>query len=178
VLVFWDESGVSLLPVVRRTWAPRGITPVIRHRFKWKRVSLAAALCYGSRGGGAAVAFHRSPDAYDTDSLIQALGELRGFLGGQKATLLWDGLPAHRSKAMGAWLRRQRSWLVVERLPGYAPELNPVECVWANLKGQEFANYAADTLHDLTQQARRGITRVRRRPRLLFAFLDRTGLSL
>jgi hypothetical protein len=61
---------------------------------------------------------------------------------------------------------------------GYAPELNPVEGVWANLKGQEFANYAADTLDDLTQHARRGITRVRRRPRLLFAFLDRTGLSL
>jgi acyl-CoA synthetase (AMP-forming)/AMP-acid ligase II len=44
-----------------------------------------------------------------------------------KATLLWDGLPAHRSHAMGAWLGRQRSWLVVEPLPGYAPELNPVE---------------------------------------------------
>jgi hypothetical protein len=50
--------------------------------------------------------------------------------------------------------------------------------VWSNLKGHEFANYAADTLDDLTRTARRGITRVRRRPRLLFAFLDRTGLSL
>jgi hypothetical protein len=83
--VFWDESGVSLLPVIRRTWAPRGHTPVIRHRFNWKRMSMAAALCYGSRGGGAALAFHRHPGAYDTDSLIEALGELRGFLGGQKA---------------------------------------------------------------------------------------------
>src|SRR5215203_951305 len=93
VIVFWDESGVSLLPVTRRTWAPRGITPVIRHRFKWKRASMAAALCYGSHGGGAALAFHHQLDAYDTDTLIQALGELRRFLGGQKATLLWDGLP-------------------------------------------------------------------------------------
>jgi transposase len=50
-------------------------------------------------------------------------------MGGQKATLLWDGLPAHRSHAMGAWLRRQRHWLVVEPLPGYAPELNPVEAL-------------------------------------------------
>lgn len=155
--MFWDESGVSLLPVVRRTWAPRGITPVICHRFKWKRVSMAAALCYGSRGGGAAVAFHRHPNAYDTDSLIQALGELRGFLGGQKATLLWDGLPAHRSKAMGAWLRRQRSWLVVERLPGYAPDLNPVEALWSNLKRVELANLAGDTLEEVTAAAERGI---------------------
>jgi len=102
--VFWDESGASLLPVTRRTWAPRGRTPVIRHHFKWKRTSMAAALCYGSRGGGAQLAFHHQPVAYDTDTLIQALDKLRRFLGGQKATLLWDGLPAHRSHAMRAWL--------------------------------------------------------------------------
>ena len=141
--MFWDESGASLLPVVRRTWAPRGRTPVVRHHFKWKRVSMAAGLCYGSRGGGAQLAFHHHPDAYDTDSLIGALEGLRRFLGGQKATLLWDGLPAHRSHAMGAWLRRQRSWLVVEPLPGYAPELNPVEPLWSNLKGWSWPTWPA-----------------------------------
>ncbi len=129
-IVFWDESAASLLPVTRRTWAPRGRTPVIRHHFKWKRASMAAALCYGSRGGGALLAFHHQPGAYDTDTLIQALGELRRALGGQKATLVWDGLPAHRSRMMRAWLGRQRSWLVVEPLPAYAPDLNPVEPLW------------------------------------------------
>jgi DDE superfamily endonuclease len=112
------------------------------HHFKWKRASMAAGLCYGSRGGGAQLAFHHQPGAYDTDTLIQALGELRRFLGGEKATLVWDGLPAHRSHAMRAWLRRQRSWLVVEPLPAYAPELNPVEPLWSNLKGVELANLA------------------------------------
>jgi hypothetical protein len=176
--VFWDESGVSLLPVTRRTWAPRGVTPVIRHRFNWKRASMAAALCYGSHGGGAALAFHHRPDAYNTDSLIGALDQLRGFLGGQKATLLWDGLPAHRSKVMAAWLRRQRSWLVVERLPGYAPDLNPVEALWANLKGVELANLAGDTLHEVTAAAERGIQRIRATPHLAYSFLRHTGLSL
>jgi hypothetical protein len=85
---------------------------------------MAAALCYGVRGGGAQLCFHITAGNYDTDTLIQVLGELRRFLGGEKATLLWDGLPAHRSRAMRAWLHTQRSWLVVERLPAYAPELN------------------------------------------------------
>jgi transposase len=178
VLVFWDESGASLLPVTRRTWAPRGHTPVIRHHFKWKRVSMAAALCYGSRGGGAAVAFHHQVDAYDTGTLIGALGELRRFLGGQKATLLWDGLPAHRSLAMAAWLRGQRSWLVVEPLPGYAPELNPVEALWASLKGVELTNLAADTLVEVIAAAERGIQRIRATHWLPYSFLRHCGLSL
>ena len=140
---------------------------------------MAAALCYGSRGGGASLAFHHQVDAYDTDSLIQALGELRRFLGGQKATLLWDGLPAHRSKAMRAWLGRQRSWLVVEPLPGYAPDLNPVEALWSSLKGVELANLAGDTLEEITTAAERGIQRIRDTPHhLAYSFLRHCGLSL
>ena len=178
MIVFWDESGASLVPVTRRTWAPRGHTPVIRHRFNWKRASMAVALCYGSMGGGATVCFHHQHGAYDTDTLIGALGELRRFLGGQKATLLWDGLPAHRSLAMSAWLRRQRSWLVVERLPGYAPELNPVEALWSSLKGVELANLAGDTLEEVTTAAERGIQRIRDTHHLAYSFLRHCGLSL
>jgi putative transposase len=100
-------------------------------------------------GGGAALAFHHQVGAYDTETLIGALGELRRFLGGQKVTLVWDGLPAHRSHAMGAWLRRQRSRLVVEPLPAYAPELNPVEPLWSSLKGVELANLAGDTFDEV-----------------------------
>jgi hypothetical protein len=143
VIVFWDESGASLLPVTRRTWAPRGVTPVIRHHFRWKRMSMAAALCSGSRGGGAAVALHHQVDAYDTGTLIGALGELRRLLGGQKATLVWDGLPAHRRLAMAAWLRRQRHWLVIEPLPGYAPDLNPVEGCGPASRGSSWPTWPA-----------------------------------
>jgi transposase len=178
VIVFWDESGASLLPVTRRSWAPRGNTPVIRHHFNWKRCSMAAAICYGSHGGGAEVAFHHQQGAYDTDTLIGALEELRRFLGGQKATLVWDGLPAHRSLAMAAWLRGQRSWLVPERLPAYAPELNPVEGLWASLKGVELANLAGDTLDEVTAAAERGIQRIRSTHWLAYSFLRHCGLSL
>jgi hypothetical protein len=45
-IVFFDESAVSLIPPVRRTWSPRGHTPILRHRFGWKKASMAAALSY------------------------------------------------------------------------------------------------------------------------------------
>ena len=177
-LVFFDESGVSLLPNVRRSWAPRGQPPVLRHHFNWKRASMAAALCYGLGGGGAELCFHVQAGNYDTDSLIGVLSELRCFLGGQKATLLWDGLGAHRSRAMRAFLASQRDWLVTERLPAYAPDLNPVEGLWSSLKAVELANLTTPTLAEVIDQAHRGIDRVRRTPHLAYSFLRHAGLSV
>jgi hypothetical protein len=107
-----------LLPNVRRTWAPHGRPPLLRHRFNWKRASMAAALCYGVGGGGVQLCFHIQAGNYDTQSLIGVLGEVRRFLGDQKATLLWDGLGAYRIRAMRTFLATQRDWLV-ERLPAY-----------------------------------------------------------
>jgi putative transposase len=79
---------------------------------------------------------------------------------------------------MHAWLRNQRSWLVVEALPGYAPELNPVEGLWANLKGVELANLAGESLDDVTAATERGIQRIRRTHHLAYSFLRHCGLSL
>jgi len=177
-LVFLDESALSLTPNVRRTWAPRGQTPTLTHPFNWKKASMAAALCYGVGGGGAQLCFHVTPGNYDTDTLIEVLGGLRRFLGGEKATLLWDGLPAHRSIAMRRWLHTQRSWLVVEQLPAYAPDLNPVEGLWSCLKAVELANLTGPTLAEVIQQANLGIERVRRTPHLAYSFLRRTGLTV
>jgi hypothetical protein len=79
---------------------------------------------------------------------------------------------------MGAWLNTQRSWLVVERLPAYAPELNPVEGLWATLKAVELANLSGPTLAEVIQQARRGVDRVRRTPHLADSFVRHAGLSV
>jgi transposase len=149
----------------------------LTHPFNWKKASMAAAICYGVRGGGAQLCFHVRAGNYDTDSLIEVLGELRKFLGGEKATL-WDGLPSHRSTAMRAWLNTQRSWLVVERLQAYVPELNPVEGLWSSLKAVELANLATPTLGEVIDQAHRGIERIRRTPHLPYSFLRHAGLSV
>ena len=62
-LVFFDESGISLIPPVRRTWSPRGQTPLLRHRMAWKRASMAAALGYRPDGTKARLCFHLQQDA-------------------------------------------------------------------------------------------------------------------
>ena len=162
-VVFEDESGLSLLPSVRRTWAPRGKTPVLTHPFNWKRVSVAAALAYSPDGARARLLFHLREGSYNDEALIEFLRRLRRHPLGDKVTLLWDGLPSHRSRAMSAFIASQRRWLVVERLPAYAPDLNPVEWLWGNLKGTELANLCAETLDGTIQAATAGVRRIRRR---------------
>ena len=66
----------------------------------------------------------------------------------------------------------------VERLPAYAPELNPTEGLWSNLKAVELANLTTPTLAEVIDQAHRGIDRVRRTPHLAYSFLRHAGLSV
>jgi transposase len=177
LIVFEDESGVSLLPAVRATWAPRGQTPVLRHRFNWKRLSLAGALAYEPDGTDAHLIFQMRAGAYNDQTLVAFLTALED-LEQRPVVLIWDGLPSHRSRAMRAWLVEQRHWLTVEPLPGYAHDLNPVEQAWGTLKSRELANLCADTIDQVAEAAQDGLDRISSDARLCFAFLRHTGLRL
>ena len=163
---------------MRATWAPRGKTPVLIHPFNWKRLSVAAVVGYGPWGRDAWVVFGTRAGAYDEDSLVELLGELHRHLDGDKVTLIWDGLPSHRSRLMRRYIASQRRWLVVERLPAYAPELNPVEGLWGNLKGTELANFCVATIGEAATAADAGLSRIGEDARLCWAFLRHAGLSL
>ncbi len=121
--------------------------------------------------------FQTREGSYNTASLIAFLDDLQRHLRGQKAILVWDGLPAHKSRAMKEYLLRQHDWLRVERLPGYAPDLNPIETMWGNIKGQELANRCAQDLAELDKAVRGGMGRVQKSRTLPFSFLQHAGLS-
>jgi transposase len=178
-IVFQDESGFSLIPSVRATWAPKGETPVLRHHLShWKRLSMSAALCFRPDASDATMVFGLLPGSYNDQALIEFLTELHRHLAGDKVTLIWDGLPSHRSGAMRRFIAAQRHWLVVEPLPPYAYDLNPVEGVWGNLKGTELANLCPDTIGEAAEIVDEGLCRIGSEARLCFAFLRHCGLPL
>jgi transposase len=178
LIVFEDESGFSMLPSVRATWAPKGRTPVLRHRFSWKRLSMAGALAYEPDASDAFLVFQMRPGAYNDETLIEFLAEMHTLLAGRKVTLVWDGLPSHRSRRMKTWIATQRHWLIVEQLPSYGHDLNPIEKVWGNLKGKELANLCPDTIDEAAVVADEGLSRIGSETDLCLAFLRHTGLNL
>ena len=175
--MFEDESGVSLLPSVRATWAPRGHTPVLRHQFGWKRLSLAGALVYEPDGSDAHLVFELRPGAYNDETLIEFLSEVKA-IEQRRVLLIWDGLPSHRSRRMLEWVASQRDWLRIEPLPGYAPDVNPIEQVWGNLKSMELANLCSDSIDEVANTADAGLDRIGSDAALCFAFLRHCGLRL
>ena len=175
-LVFQDESGVSQRPPLRRTWAPRGETPVIIHSYNWKKISICAAIAYRWDGKRTRLYFQTRPGSYATESLIDFLKELKKHFRRQHVVLIWDGLPAHKSRKMNEYLETQQDWLQAERLPGYAPDLNPVESLWGNIKGAELANQSADDLSEVADALDAGFNRVLGQRQLLIGFLNHTGL--
>jgi len=177
-LVFEDESGVSQQPVVRRTWAPRGETPVLIHTGgHWKRLSIAGALAFRWDGRRTRFFFQTRAGTYTDLALITFLRALKRHFPRQRIVLIWDGLGGHKSRGMARYLAGQRAWLTVEPLPAYAPELNPIEQVWGNVKTRELANVCAPDLAALRPPLRAGFARVRRQPQLAFAFLQHAGLA-
>ncbi|MEU4360053.1 transposase [Streptomyces virginiae] len=96
---------------------------------------------------------------------------------GERVVLVWDGLSAPWSRAMRAWVAEQ-DWLTLERLPAYAPELNPVELLSSSLKKRELANLAGDHLADVADATEQGIHRINANPRLPRSFLAHTGLTI
>lgn len=140
---------------------------------------MAGALGYhaADAGRGARLCFHLKPGSYDTAALIEVLTQLKAFYAGQRVVLVWDGLSAHWSRAMRAWVDEQ-DWLTLERLPASAPELNPVELLWSSLKTRELANFAGDRLVEVADATERGINRICEDERLAWSFLAHTGLAV
>src|SRR5215207_3109309 len=173
-LVFLDESGFMLTPTVRRTFAPRGRTPVLDaldRRDRWSAISCITVSQVAGRPGlyfdllGHNV---RGPD------VVAFLADLHRRLG--PLTVVWDRNQIHsKSKVVRAWLAAHPD-VVAEDFPGYAPDLNPDEGVWGWAKYGRLANLAADDKDELWGRVVDELVDLKFRPDLLRGFLRQTAL--
>ena len=174
-LAFVDESGFLLIPTVRRTWAPKGKTPLLRHSYRRDRISTISALTVSPRRArlGLYVQFHRK-----NISGVEVLRFLRGLKRHLRGPIVvvWDGGSIHYKQLVRDYVGRLGSRLYVYRFPGYAPELNPAEYVWTNAK-RRLSNGTPEDIDRLGADLQVAIRRIARSQRLLRACLRRSTLS-
>jgi transposase len=178
-LVFLDESGFMMAPLVRRSWAPRGATPLLYQRGRsHQKVSAIAALCVPPERNRVHCYFRLHPDTnVDTAVVLSFLRQLATQLKGTPFFLIWDRLRAHRARAVRTFLSNA-SAVGSAFLPAYAPELNPVEYVWSYLKVNPMANAALLDLDSLTATTRHHARSLQRRDTLLRSFIHHSPLFL
>ena len=169
-IVFVDECGFSQKSTAKKTWAPEGETPVVEMNFNWDKLSVIGGISLKS------IYFQVHEESIKSAQVIGFLDHLQRHVRGN-LLVIWDGLPAHRSKAVAQYLASTEGRVWVERLPAYAPELNPIEYLWGNVKGTDLANFSPKDLWELSSEAKKALTKRRRRPKIIRAFWMQTKLD-
>jgi len=164
-----------LHPVVRRTWAPRGQTPTLRCWHRHDRLSVVAAITVSPRHHRLELWFDLHRHNLRTDDVLAFLQTLRHHR--RHLLVVLDRWSVHRV-AVRQLLARNPRTVQVEWLPAYAPDLHPVERVWAHTNYADLANYLPDDLDAVTAAVTHSLAANRTEQTLLRAFFTHAGLDL
>lgn len=172
-----------MAPLVRRTWSPRGRRPVLRQRGRHReKVSIAGALWWAPRRAWderpLGLVYQTLIDSYFTNERSAAFLEslMRDIPDG--LTVVWDGGQMHKGDPIREAVARFRPRLVLERLPPYAPRLNPVEPLWSWLKASRLCNAAPAGAAELGRSVGHELEAVRDDHRFLRSMWQGSDLPL
>jgi transposase len=158
-IVFADESGFLMVPLVVKTWAPIGCTP--RHSYRQsgrEKLSVISAISVSPQKRRLGLYYQLFLDSigqYDVRGFLRML--LRHLRG--PVIVLLDNASMHRGKLLRQ-LPDQQPRLHLEYFPAYAPELNPDEGVWSLAK-RSLANTCPLDLDELIQEVIDSIEQIR-----------------
>lgn len=165
-----------LQPVVRRTWAPKGQTPVHYSWDRRDRLSVISAITVSPIRRRLGLYFDIHDRNINTDAFEAFVRWLRHQIR-RGIVLVMDRWSVHRSGARRLQ-SRFGSKVQVEWLPAYAPDLNPVEQVWSHTKYADLANYIPDDIDALAEAVMHSIEQTGCRQALLRSFFHHAGLKL
>jgi transposase len=172
-IVFCDQSGFYLLPMVVRTYAPVGKTPILRENLTRDHLSAMSAI---TLEGKLYMTFQDR--AFKGEDAVRFLKHLMRQIPG-KLLVIWDGSPIHRGRAVKDFLAGGAARRVqLEQLPGYAPDLNPDEGVWKHLKCVELKNLCCQSLAELKVELRKAKERLRHKRDVILGCIRQPGLEV
>jgi len=163
-LVFIDESGFLLIPNVRKTWAPRGQTPVCRYRYRHDKISAISGISVSPDRKRLGLYCQLYTDNIRQPEVCAFLRHLLKHLRGH-VIVLWDNGSVHKGQPIRE-LCREFARLHLEAFPAYAPELNPDEGVWGHLKSS-LSNGRPDDIDELLDHLTEEVQRVSASQRIL-----------
>jgi transposase len=147
-----------------------GQTPLLAHKLTRDHLSVISAISPEGE-----LFLQMRSTAFDSAGIVAFLQELLAHIEGA-IVLVWDGAPIHRSKTIANFLAEgAAARLHLERLPGYAPEVNPDEGIWHYLKHVELKNVCCEDMTRLQHELTEAEQRLRAKPDIIQACFRQTG---
>ena len=165
MVYFEDESGISLNVFSGRTWAPRGITPIVYRSGQRTKRTMAAAMSLDGQ------MYFETYSGGTTGEQYKIFLEHLNDVDERMKFVIHDGLPSHRSKIVTEYVKSTNGKLKLFQLPGYSPELNPSEWIWDSLKKQ-LGKRAHRSLEDLTEHGAQIMANIKNDPSLIRSFYN------
>lgn len=169
-----DESSLMHQPVVRRTWAPKGQTPVMYCWDRHDRISVLSDLSWAPRAVRPGLSFGVHNQNIEAGALETLLRDVQRHLR-RPQTVVWDRWSAHR---IAARLLKADAQFQFELFPAYAPDLNPVEHAWNRKKHTNLANCVPDDDVELECAVDYRRQTTRQSPKLLRSYFHATNLKM
>lgn len=166
-----------LQPLVRRTWAPRGQTPILYQWSRHDRLSVISAITLAPHRCRIGLYWSIQRENICAEDVVAFLRSLSRNIRRQML-LIMDRWSVHRSKTLWRYLEAHSETIRVEWLSTYAPDLNPVEQVWNHSKYSDLVNLAPEDLGELDHLVSASISSTRNQTRLLRSFFQIAGLVL
>lgn len=161
---FADEAGIRSDYHAGTTWAPVGVTPVVKNTGQRYSVNMISAVT--AKGALRFAVYEGTTNAATfIDFCKRLLHDAQG-----PVYLVVDGHPAHRATATKEFAASTGGRLKLFYLPGYSPELNPDEWVWKNVKHDRIGKTGVTSRQDLKAKAVGALRRLQKRPGLIRAF--------
>jgi transposase len=172
-IVFCDQSGFYLLPLVVRTYAPVGETPILKENLTRDHLCAMSGITLEGK-----LYMLEQERAFKGEDVVRFLKHLLRQIPA-KLLLIWDGSPIHRGGALKDFLASGASRrLQLEQLPGYAPDLNPEEGVWKQLKCVELKNLCCQSLAELKIELRKAKERLRHKRDVILGCIRQPGFEV
>lgn len=158
--ILWgDEMGLRSDHTTGTTWSPVGQTPVVRGTGKRFKTNMIAVV---SNTG--TLRFRVFQERFTGPVFLDFIKRLIKDAKGRKLVLIVDGHPAHRAKIVRDWVAERPASIQLHFLPGYAPELNPAECLNNDVKANAVGRRRPRDLQQLVAHVRSYLRSRQRQP--------------
>jgi len=172
ILYFIDEAGISLIPYVGRTWAPKGKTPTIN--------------VTGNRGGfcvssgitpAGKLIFRIEKGKVNSNSHLDFLQKIIKQHPKRKVIVVADNASSHKSNLIRGFVESNKQRFALYHIPPYSPDLNPDEHIWSYLKAYELKAHQAQTVSELKKLTNKKMQKIQRNANLIKSFFMKNKVA-